>query len=166
MYGSGLIRHSLTSLIELTSLNVIVAMGVLWRDKVSYLYHWKPGISSAKGLGRVDLFPATQSSIGLILLSEHNDDDIRKEFCTKDIPGFNNIDELLSYMNVVRDQGYAEAMFEGRRSASVKIGDPAYAALAIADETLDVTDPRFIQLLRDKSNQIEQYQTLNNTNGK
>ena len=76
LYGSGLIRHSLTSLVELTGLNVIVAMGVLWKDKVSYLFHWQPGIPSVNGLGRVDLFPATQSSIGLILLAEKTDEEI------------------------------------------------------------------------------------------
>ena len=148
---------------ELTALNVIVAMGVLWRDKVAYLYHWKPGISSAKGLGRVDLFPATQSSIGLMLLSEKNDEEIQQVFSSKQIPGFKDIDELIARMKVIRDQGYAEAIYEGRRSASVKIGAPAYAALAIADETLDVTSKNSIELLKEKAAQIEEYQTLNNS---
>lgn len=160
LYGSGLIKHSLGSLIELTELNVIVAMGVLWKDKVSYLYHWEPGISGTDGLGRINIFPATQSSIGLILLAEKSDEEIAESIGKENIPGFNSYEDLMVAVERIRQYKYASTIFEGRLSIAVKIGTPAYAAIALASDQLDLLDDKYLQILNEKVKVIDKFQNL------
>ena len=74
-----------------------VALGVLWQDNVSYLFHAPPGIEASQGLGRIGLLPATTSGIGIVLLSEHEDDDVRELYKNRDIPMFpDGVDQLLA----------------------------------------------------------------------
>ncbi|NUQ01597.1 MAG: helix-turn-helix domain-containing protein, partial [Armatimonadetes bacterium] len=74
MFASGLLRRALGPLEGLQTTGHAVALGVLWRDSVSYLYHREPGMNAAEALGRVGLFPADQSSIGLVLLAAQPDE--------------------------------------------------------------------------------------------
>ena len=75
LFASGLIRRALPVLEGLRRFGHTVALGVLWGDSVSYLFHAPPGIEASRGLGRIGLLPATTSGIGIVLLSEHDDDD-------------------------------------------------------------------------------------------
>src|SRR5687767_1336816 len=44
LYGSGLVTRAMPYLEQLVArYDRVVALGVLWRDQVSYLYHWQPG---------------------------------------------------------------------------------------------------------------------------
>lgn len=70
LHGSRLLRDALPALESLHPLGLGVAMGVLWRDRVAYLYHWSPGLTSAQSIGRSGLFPAVESGLGLALLAE------------------------------------------------------------------------------------------------
>jgi DNA-binding IclR family transcriptional regulator len=47
MFGSGLLHRALEPLESLRRFKLAVAMGVLWRDHVSYLYHGGPGTKAA-----------------------------------------------------------------------------------------------------------------------
>lgn len=133
LHGSKLINKALKYLIELTELNVIVAMGVLWKDKVAYTYHWEPGLDPVDGLGRVDLFPATQSSIGLKLLSEKTDEEILEIInFDKPIVGFNSKEEFMEIINGIRLQGFGSTIFNHKESIAIKLGEPARAAIALA----------------------------------
>lgn len=156
LHGSSLIKNALKYLIELTDLNVVVAMGVLWRDKVAYTYHWEPGLNPIDGLGRVDLFPATQSSIGLVLLSEKSNKVISEiiDF-NLPIPGFNSKKEFMNRINEIRKQGFGYVVFEGRVSVSVMVGSPARAAVAFAAINDDVNIESYISVLKEKIDLIE-----------
>lgn len=70
MYGSGLLPRVTPILRGLSVHGCVVAMGVLWREQVAYLYHAAPGMAPEQAIGRVGLFPAMQSGIGVALLSK------------------------------------------------------------------------------------------------
>lgn len=158
MYGSGLINHSLKHLIKLTELDLVVAMGVLWRDKVSYLYHWEPGIPPTDGLGRIDVFPATQSSIGRALLSQKKEEAVRAVIQDTDIPGYASEAALLKDLERFRKQTYATAIHDGRKSIAVRLGSPSYAAIALARIDKDADEMPYVKQLRKTALQIEQFQ--------
>jgi DNA-binding IclR family transcriptional regulator len=69
LFGSGLLRRAMPHLETLHTHGLIVALGVLWRDQVSYLYHAEPGMNAGVALGRAGLFPAARSGIGVALLA-------------------------------------------------------------------------------------------------
>lgn len=107
MFGSGLLRRSLKPLESLSRFRLAVAMGVLWRDHVSYLYHGGPGVTATDAIGRVGLFPATRSSIGMVLLSRKSADDVRGLYANAPIPNVDSIDALLAELAEVKRQGFA-----------------------------------------------------------
>ena len=49
LFASGLIRHALPVLENLRRFGHTVALGVLWQDNVSYLFHAPPGIEASRG---------------------------------------------------------------------------------------------------------------------
>ncbi|MEZ4773235.1 MAG: helix-turn-helix domain-containing protein [Bacteroidia bacterium] len=159
MYGSGLINHSLKHLIKLTELDLVVALGVLWRDKVSYLYHWEPGLPPTDGLGRIDLFPATQSSIGLALLSQKTEEEVNQIIPEKDIPGYSSREKLFEDLALFRQQNYVTAIYDGRKSIAVRLGSPSYAAIALAWIDKNAPDEPYVMYLRETAQQIEKFQT-------
>jgi hypothetical protein len=57
LFASGLIRNALPVLEGLRRFGHTVALGVLWQDNVSYLFHAPPGIEASRGLGRIGLLP-------------------------------------------------------------------------------------------------------------
>ena len=156
LHGSNLIKNALKHLIELTRFNVVVAMGVLWKDQVAYTYHWSPGIEPVDGLGRVDLFPATQSSIGIILLAEKSDEEISTILdLNKPIPGFDNKEAFFESIYKARELKYGGAVYEGHHSIAVKVGEPAKAALAMAHINNELPIDKYLLVLRDKVSKIE-----------
>lgn len=67
LHASRLLPALLDELPALAHRDLRVAVGVLWRDRVCYLWHG-PATGGA-GLGHRDLYPAADSSIGLVLLA-------------------------------------------------------------------------------------------------
>lgn len=65
--SSGLLQAALPVIRELHAEGFGVALGVLWRDQVCYLYHGRPNQPLERGLAGHELFPAAWSSIGTIL---------------------------------------------------------------------------------------------------
>lgn len=156
LHGSGLIKNALKYLIELTELNVVVAMGVLWRDKVTYIYHWQPGYLPSEGLGSMDLFPATQSSIGMALLAEKTDEEIARIInLEKRIPGQSSKEDFFSAIDFVRNEGYAKALFENHQSIGIRLGNPGYAAIALAHIENKRPMHEYLKILQEKAAQIE-----------
>lgn len=156
LHGSGLIKSAMKYLEELTQLNVVVAMGVLWRDKVAYTYHWTPGISVTEGIGRMGLFPATQSSIGMQLLSEKDDDTIETIIDTKGvIPGFESSDVFWDNIKKCRTHNIAQNCFEGNASIGISLGKPAYAGLALAQHGKNTDLNPYIEKLKTTAELIE-----------
>lgn len=70
--SSGLLQAALPVIRELHAEGFAAALGILWRDQVCYLYHGKPNQPLERGLAGHQLFPATWSSIGTILLAQND----------------------------------------------------------------------------------------------
>lgn len=108
MHGSGLIRRALGPLESLRSHKLAVALGVLWRDQVCYLYHAGPDSNLGDALSYSRLFPATRSGIGIVLLSRMPVAEVRALYRNVEtIPGFDSVDALLARLATVRRDGFA-----------------------------------------------------------
>jgi DNA-binding IclR family transcriptional regulator len=111
LHSTGLLQAALPVIRDLLDLGLGVALGVLWRDQVCYLFHGRSGRPIEQGLGGHELYPARQSSIGTVLVayaSEHPDG------------------------ATVRAQGWAWVVPDaGGGSLAAPVGDPPLAAVAI-----------------------------------
>ncbi|MDF2613106.1 MAG: transcriptional regulator [Clostridia bacterium] len=158
IYGSGLLQSSIKTLRRLTELNLVVGMGVLWMDKVSFIFHWEPGIAFEDAIGRVSLQPATVSGIGMILLSQKSDDEIIKLYQKKDIPGYGkDLDKLLADIAQTREKGYSRVLNNpSKLNIAVNIGNPGYAAIALAGDIEAANEQLYIEKLKHAVQTIEE----------
>ncbi|HAU38685.1 MAG TPA: transcriptional regulator [Phycisphaerales bacterium] len=155
LHASGLIRRALPALEALGPLGCTVALGVLWRDSVCYLYHAIPGMPPEAALGRVGVFPAAQSGIGLALLAAMGDDEVRALYAAR--PPAGGIESLLEKLAEVRRDGYAFVQTRHRPrtvTLAVGVGDPPYAAVALAGDISARSVPRLAKLLRDAAGKM------------
>jgi DNA-binding IclR family transcriptional regulator len=152
LFASGLIRRALPALEALRRFGHTVALGVLWEDNVSYLFHAPPGIEASRGLGRIGLLPATTSGIGILLLSEYEDEDVRDLYKDRDIPMFpEGIDQLLAKLAEVRELGYARVHVADDRDhhiIAVSTGDPAHAGVALSGWIPETATLPIVEALR------------------
>lgn len=74
MRGSSLFRKSLEVLTEHAPRDHVVALGVLWENKVVYLYHAKPGQHDYQALVDYQIQPAHLSVLGIVLLADYTDE--------------------------------------------------------------------------------------------
>ncbi len=159
LFGSGLIRRALPVLENLQQSGHVVALGVLWRDQVCYLYHWEPGETSANALGRLNLYPASQSSIGRMLLAWQDEQHVRDLYADRDIPLYpNGVADLLADLRTARAQGYAYAIQRPRplnSSVAAPLGTPPYAAIALGGAVPAETLLESVAILRNAVEQIE-----------
>ncbi|TFW21834.1 transcriptional regulator [Massilia arenosa] len=136
LFASGLINRALPVLENLRRYGHTVALGVLWNDSVSYLFHAPPGLEISRGLGRISLLPATTSGIGMVLLAELDDAEVAEIYADKEIPRFpGGIEELLAKLAEIRVQGYARVHVADERNfdvVAVSTGEPAHAGLALS----------------------------------
>jgi DNA-binding IclR family transcriptional regulator len=136
LFASGLLQRALPHLQALRRFGHTVAMGVLWTDQVSYLFHAPPGIEATGGLGRIGLLPATTSGIGMMLLSKLPDEDVRDLYQGMEIPQFpGGIDELENALAVIRNNEFARVHVADDRNhhiIAIPIGEPVYAGIAMS----------------------------------
>lgn len=158
LFASGLINRALPILEGLRRFGHTVALGVLWGDSVSYLFHAPPGIEASRGLGRIGLLPATTSGIGIILLSELEDDEVRDIYRDKDIPMFaDGIEQLLAKLGEVRALGYARVHVADERDhhvVAVSTGDPAHAGIALSGWIPEAATEPLVVALREAAPEI------------
>jgi DNA-binding IclR family transcriptional regulator len=110
LYASGLIGNTTKPLLELhRKVNLITAFGMLWERNVYFLYHLMPGMSAEDAVGRMRLQPATQSGIGMMLLSKKSDDEVREFFeGVDDIPSYTGgVEMVIEDLHRIRKLGYA-----------------------------------------------------------
>ncbi len=110
LYSSGLIGNSTRPLRELhRKVNLITAFGMLWERNCYYLYHLMPGMSAEEAVGRMRLQPATQSGIGMMILSKKSDDDVRELYDgVDDIPSYpGGVEMVIEDLHRIRKLGYA-----------------------------------------------------------
>lgn len=158
LFASGLIRRALPVLEGLRRFGHTVALGVLWGDSVSYLFHAPPGIEASRGLGRIGLLPATTSGIGIVLLSELDDDEVREIYRDKEIPMFpEGIEQLLAKLAEVRRLGYARVHVADERDhhvVAVSTGDPAHAGIALSGWIPEAATEPLVAALREAAPEI------------
>lgn len=151
MLGSGLIAKSLPVLERLKVHGYVVALGVLWRDTVSYLYHASPEMSNSQAIARIGLYPATESSIGMILLSQKSRDGIIDLF-----PEKRDLSTFLKKLEIIKRNGHsAIKTSENVLSIAVKLGQPAYAGIAISGNIKRTQVKNIVAILKDASKTIE-----------
>ena len=137
LHASNLIPVARPALEELGTLGQTVALGVLWREKVAYLYHWKPGLSFSDAIGRVGLFDATRSSIGIALLAALPCTEVDARYpADASIPGFASRTALNDALHAARASGIAVISAEGARTTRAAVihshGAIPYAAVAVS----------------------------------
>ena len=135
LFASGLIRRALPILEDLRRLGHTVAMGVLWNDSVSYLFHAPPGIEASRALGRIGVLPATTSGLGMALLAQLDGEDIGDLYENSEtIANFpDGLEGLTSQLETIRKQGFARIpVRDNPHTIAVTLGKPAYAAIGMS----------------------------------
>lgn len=137
LFGSGLVRRAMPTLEALGRFGLIVALGVLWRNQVAYLYHGVPGMKATEALGRVGLFPATRSSIGVALLAHKSAAELESLYprSSRSIPDFPSRSSFERALARVRTTGVSllqNQQGETRASAISVPGQAPYAAVALS----------------------------------
>lgn len=149
LFGSGLIRRAIPHLESLHRHGFIVAMGVLWREQVSYLYHASSGMPAGEALGRAGLFPASRSGIGLALLARSPDG---REFPPP----------LQAELERVRERGYAYIRTDdaaaqsgdGLYSLGVALPGPSATAIALSGRITPDQVPALVASLNEAAARI------------
>lgn len=169
LFASGLIHRALPALETLRRYNHTVALGVLWRDNVSYLYHAPPGVSSVDALGRIGLYPATLGGIGLMLLSENDPREVAALYQERSIPGFpEGLDALSARLSTIRAEGYARVFVKPeneQHTVAVSVGSPVHAAVAMSGWIPEAATEAIVAALREAREQIEAAQMGHPTPG-
>ncbi|KZL01273.1 MULTISPECIES: helix-turn-helix domain-containing protein [unclassified Pseudovibrio] len=165
LHASSLLRHSMNALETLTSTGLIVALGVLWRDQVAYLYHRTPGMSAGDALGRIGSRPATMTGVGMALLADKSDEEITTLYTERDIPGFPEGPEtLLERLDEIRSKSYAYIEVQpdplGKASdihqtIATTVGTPITAAIAVSGWIPEPSTMELMKLLNSCKETIE-----------
>ena len=159
LFGSGLIRRAIAPLESLHRHNLIVAMGVLWRDHVAYLYHWSSGMRSSEAIGKANLYPATLSGLGMALLAQQPAAEVQALYRGKEIPGYPlGIAALLMDLQKARTMGYAEVI-RGKPDRTISVcidrGNPqATVAIGLAGATIQGRVSELVESLQTAASQI------------
>lgn len=158
LFASGLIRRALPLLEQLRKYGHTVALGVLWNDSVSYLFHAPPGIEALRGLGRIGLLPATTSGIGMVLLSELSDERVAEIYQGKAIAQYpEGIGQLLHRLADIRRQGFARVQVADERGfhvLAVSTGDPAHAGIALSGWIPEAATAELVDALRQAATEL------------
>lgn len=157
IFASGLVRKALPHLEALQKHGLLVAHGVLWKDQVSYFYHAEPGMPVEQALGRIGLYPATRSSIGMVLLSRNTDRELRKLYNDRDIPEYpDGIERLLEDICEIRKNGFARIVTgKNNVSMAVTVGNPSHSAIALSGKIKSEEMQKYFKILKDAADKIE-----------
>jgi DNA-binding IclR family transcriptional regulator len=159
LFQSQQINRALEPLEKLHSYNLVVAMGVLWGENVSYFYHAEPKMDKVEALGRVGLYPATQSGLGISLLAALPDEEILNIYKDKKIPNFpDGIENLLSELTKTRKQGYSYIQSDsemGYQTIAVTVGSPVHSAIGLSGKISKKEIPKLKNALISTTNEID-----------
>lgn len=157
LFASGLIRNALPVLEKLRRFGHTVALGVLWRDNVSYLFHALPTMETSQGLGRIGLLPASSSGIGMALLASYDDDYVASLYEGKEIPSFPaGVPALLDALKQVRAQGHARVAVGpdlDRHTVAVTV-DSIGAAVGVSGWIPEANTAVIVEALRQAAQEI------------
>lgn len=156
VHGSGILQSALPELERLAVYDHTIALGVLWKEHVSYLYHREPHNSSFEAIGKLAMYPAEKSSIGRLLFTEIPRDEIVEIFKAANKPYV----KFLKQVNDCRKNGYAILHRGDETSLAVKIGRPAYAAIAFSGKIAPTDLQKCIAILSEAAMAIENAMNL------
>lgn len=145
--ASGLLRRGLPHLRALQGEAPIVALGVLWRDEMCYLYHGSGRAEDDQAIGRMTHFPAWRSGLGVALLASQEELDRHM----RDALGPEDLAALNARLEETRSRGYAlvPQRDPGNVSLAVTVGAPAYAAVGLSGRIFSAEElPALVDRLR------------------
>ena len=133
--------------------NCSIALGVLWKSYVCYLFYSTPGDPIEQCIASRDPFPAEHSSIGLMLLAQKPIKKVRELYKERynDKLSPKELTNLIARLKQVRSDGYA--LVNGR-TLGAAVGDPAVAGLAIAGNHDKKHIPELVKTLKQHANLI------------
>jgi DNA-binding IclR family transcriptional regulator len=152
LVGSGLQERAVEGLEELRQHGYFVALGVLWRDQICYVYTATAGSQVTRALTRPR--PATTSAMGRALLARYPDTEIYERHVsswlsrTGEEPPPSEWDELLADINEIRAQGYSVGGEQEDRSLATTVDDLPYAAVGLVGDIPDSEVPGLVEALR------------------
>lgn len=162
LFASGFMNEAVPALAPLHKFGLTVAMGVLWRKNVTFLYHAPPGLSPTEAMGRIGLYPATSSGIGMALLASADNDFIAETYSDGDIPGFpQGLESLLIALNKIRTDGYARILSRPEQdihTIAVTVGKPIYAAIGLSGWIPEANTPQIVSALKGVSEKLTSQQ--------
>lgn len=158
LFASKIVQTALPALENLRRFGLTIAMGVLWNDSVSYLFHAPPGMDTTQGLGRIGLLPASSSGIGMALLAEHEDAVIAELYGDDEIPGFpDGLPALLEALAEIRRNGYSRVRVgenHDRHTIALGVSHPAFAAVGMSGWIPEEATSSIVEALREAAEQI------------
>lgn len=158
LFASGLIRRATPALESLRRFGHTVALGVLWNDSVSYLFHAPPGVDTARAVGRIGLLPATTSGIGMALLTELDGADLESLYSGREIANYaHGLPSLLDDVARFREQGYARVHVSDDRdhhTVAIVLGDPVHAGLGVSGWIPEEATAAIVEALQHAARQI------------
>lgn len=160
LFASGLVRRAVPALEELRRFGHTVAMGVLWRDSVSYLYHAPPGVQTSDALGRIGLYPASTGGIGMALLAQLDDAQVRETYEGHEVPHYANVETLLSEIHLTRARGFARVRVRedtDQHTVAVPVGTPTHSAIGVYGWIPEAAVPEIVEALRHAAARIEAF---------
>ncbi|MBE8168823.1 MAG: helix-turn-helix domain-containing protein [Shewanella sp.] len=164
LYAAGYIQNAIKPLESMKEYGLIVAMGVLWQNKVTYLYHALPGMDSMDAIGRLSYYPATLSGVGLALLAQLGDDELVHLYKDKTIEGFDDdFDLLMTKINQTRSDKFVRLETTNSKlknsktyTIAVNVGQPVYSAIALSGWIPQESTEELVSVLKEKALEIEQ----------
>lgn len=139
--ASGLAARALQVLPALNDLGAIVALGMLWRRTVSYVYFSRPGMPVARSLGNDSGWPARESVIGLLLLAHAPASVVAAQFPEEAVA-------LEPKLAEIRRQEYSRlGTSRGGISLAVPVGNPPVAGLAVSELPCGVDEKKILERL-------------------
>jgi DNA-binding IclR family transcriptional regulator len=143
--GSRLLGAATAHLVDLGSElpDFSVALGVLWKRHVVYLYFAGPGEEPQVAIASRDLFPAEESSIGHVLLAARTSPELGELY-----PQLSSAERkrLRRAVADAKKRGYA--LLRGR-TLGVPVGRPAVAGVAVAGKVTARNRPALVSMLRE-----------------
>lgn len=123
--SSGLLQHALPHIERMQrKWDMSAALGVIWRDQVTFLYHSGGHREVADSIAGAKPWPVAQSALGRAVLARRSDEEIRAML--GDSLASDEWDDLMVAMKRIRRVGYV--LHEGKGIA-MAIGTPATAGI-------------------------------------
>ena len=133
LHASPLLGLALPHLQKFRQEGFTVALGVLWRRQICYLFHERPAQNLEESIARHEVYPAECSSAGMVLLAEAAAPASAESF--EGIEYLGEAKDWEARLATIREQHFAALRFSnGEISIGAAIGKPSVAAIAISGQ--------------------------------